>query len=211
MNQMTDIPSEKKKKDTAKDIASASATMTMSGAPLSSKEMAAADPDNMSGKTASEKTTSGKPPVLTNADALLLHRALMAQEDGLARREDLTELHKRIVQLLQALNKALNEGLGGAMGKKAAEDRAGLTARIDTLEESVNRMEGALRIEFEPVLRRAIGDVMAEQVKPKRRVGQLVFWTCLALAAGCVLGSAFHAELSAQVQQIVSWLATKQG
>lgn len=150
----------------------------------------------------SVKAESAAPqkPTLTTADALLVHRALMSQDNGLARRSDLTELHKRIVQMIQTLA----EGLGDSIAKKTAKDRNELTLRIDVLEESVNRMEGALRIEFEPVLRAAMRDVMAEQAAPKRHLGRKLAWTGIVLAAGLVAGTVFHDQLSGFAKQVVS-------
>lgn len=142
-------------------------------------------------------------PILTAADGVLVHRTLMAQEDGLARREDLTELHKRIVKMFQRLA----EGLGDSMAKKAAADRAGLTARIDAMEDSINRMEGALRIEFEPVLRNAMADVLAKQDRPKKRPLRTIFRTGAVLAGGLAFGVMYHSELLALTKQIVSHAA----
>ncbi|MFX0543664.1 hypothetical protein ACEWPM_018455 [Roseovarius sp. S4756] len=162
-------------------------------------------PDDPAAKA--PKPSQPSKPQLTAADVQMIHKFLMSQEDGLARRGDLTELHKRIVQMLQTLSQAVGE----TITKKGADDRKELTARIDTLEDAVNRMEGALRIEFEPVLRKAMADVVAERAMPKRRLGRQMFWTGVILTAGLALGVAFHTELSGLAKQIVSVLSTALG
>ena len=131
-------------------------------------------------------------PRLSQADAKLLHDILTSGETGLARRGDLVNLHQRIVQLFTTLN----EGLGEMHEKHAREDREALSARIDTLEDAVNRMEGALRIEFEPVLRKALDDVVKERMAPPPRRGRRLV---LAMAAGLTLGVVFHEPLGREL------------
>ena len=102
---------------------------------------------------------------LTEARLQQIAETLRGGELPLASRGDLIELHNRIITMFTTLN----EGLGEMQSSKAAADRTVLTARIDTLEEAVNRMEGALRIEFEPALKSALAEVMVAQAKPQRR------------------------------------------
>ncbi len=73
---------------------------------------------------------------------------LTTGEDALAKRKDLTELHKRIVTMFTTLN----QGLVDTQAAKAQEDRAQLVQRLDQVERAVNSMEGALRIELEPLI-----------------------------------------------------------
>lgn len=114
------------------------------------------------------------------------------EEPALATQADLVALHKRIGDMFTTLN----EGLGAQYTAKAAADRAGLSARIDQLEEAVNRMEGALRIEFEPVLKAAMAEALAQaRPAPRRRWrGRLTVLTLTvaALAAGVI----WHAPLA---------------
>ncbi|WP_371054958.1 hypothetical protein [Rhodosalinus sp. K401] len=126
---------------------------------------------------------------LTRADAELLYRALVSDSNApLARRGDLVELHNRFVKLFETLN----EGLGEAQARKAADDRAAITERLEVMEDAVNRMEGALRIEFEPVLRAALRDVVAEQNRPKRRPVRATLRVAVLLGLGVALGAALH-------------------
>ncbi len=106
-----------------------------------------------------------------------------------ATQSDLVELHKRIVALFSTLNKGLSET---AMAK-AAQDRAELSARIDSMEEAVNSMEGVLRIELAPHIRA----VFHEEMEDQRRLAKPSFWTWVmraGLAVGLVLGGAFFTE-----------------
>lgn len=144
-------------------------------------------------------------PSLGPADLRLLNQLLHGGDRPLAERADLVELHKRILTMFTTLN----EGLGETQDRKAAQDRAALGARIDDLEAAVNRMEGALRIEMEPVLRDSFARVIAETARPQRswwdllgRGGALA----LLLGVGLTLGALYHGELrssaSALLQQI---------
>ena len=144
-------------------------------------------------------------PSLGPADLRLLNQLLHGGDRPLAERADLVELHKRILTMFTTLN----EGLGETQDRKAAQDRAALGARIDDLEAAVNRMEGALRIEMEPVLRDSFARVIAETARPQRswwdrlgRAGALA----LLLGVGLTLGALYHGELrssaSALLQQI---------
>lgn len=144
--------------------------------------------------------------VLGEADARMLQRVLGTGEGALARRSDLVSMHARVVKLFETLN----QGVGQMYVAKAEKDREGLSARIDGLEEAVNRMEGALRIELEPVLRAAMADVVAQQAPVKKGLARLLL-TGLALAVAVTAGAVFHAplvegvsNLEAQVSEIMA-------
>ena len=107
-------------------------------------------------------------------------------ERPLARRHDLVELHNRIVKLLTTVN----EGLGDMLATKTRNDRAVLSQRIDGLEASVNRLEGALRIEFEPVLKRVVEEAVAAKSGTVDRRGMRLALAA-ALMAACVAGGAY--------------------
>ncbi len=145
---------------------------------------------------------------LTKADADLLYRALVSDSSApLARRGDLVELHNRIVKLFETLN----EGLGEAQARKAAADRAEITERLEAMEDSVNRMEGALRIEFEPVLRAALNDVVAEQARPKRRPIRATIHVAALLLAGVALGAVLHQPIRDGAQAAAAAAVPVQG
>lgn len=132
-------------------------------------------------------------PRLTQADADLLYQAFVSHKTPLARQADMIELHNRLVKMFATLN----EGLTAAQVGKAAEDRKMLVGRLDELETAVNRMEGALRIEFEPVIRTALQDVVAAQMaparQPLRRAGRIL----AILAIGLALGAVFEKPIRA--------------
>lgn len=135
------------------------------------------------------------PPVsreLDPADIAALHAALTKGTDGLARKRDLGDMHRQTVKLFQTLN----EGLGEQQRSKAAEDRNVLIARMERLENSVNAMEGAVRIEMVPLLRNMLNEALAAQVvrqSPRSRRG---LWLAMGLTVGVVLGGIFAADIA---------------
>ncbi|MEL7301256.1 MAG: hypothetical protein AAFM92_12815 [Pseudomonadota bacterium] len=139
---------------------------------------------------------------LTETDLRALQRTLLTGDAALARRSDLGELNTRIVRMFETLKK----GVGEMYVSKAEADRLMLSERIDTLEDAVNRMEGALRIELEPVLREAVAQVMAEQVASRPRRGRFL-WTGLVLLAGLALGAFFQDQLVGLMAQIESLIS----
>lgn len=142
---------------------------------------------------------------LNAADAQLLYKALVLNSAPVARRGDLVELNNRIVKLFTTLN----TGLGEQQKAKAAEDRAALVARLDEMETSVNRMEGALRIEFEPLMRKAMEDVVQQHVKTRKSSGVLrgLVWI-FTLATALGLGAYFGDELLRLGELITSSVGT---
>ncbi|APG49388.1 MULTISPECIES: hypothetical protein [Phaeobacter] len=136
---------------------------------------------------------------LAPADLDQLAAHLRGGSQPLAGRGDLIELHKRIT----AMFATLNDGLGEMYTQKAAADRKALNARIDTLEEAVNRMEGALRIELEPVLRKSFAKVIAEQSNTGRGLRQRLAgavsrggFLALILALGLAAGTLYHSRIA---------------
>lgn len=144
----------------------------------------------------------GHPAKLTKTEMQLLQRMLTEGDLALARRSDMGELYKRIVTLFETLN----QGVGEMYVAKAEQDRSMLSTRIDGLEDAVNRMEGALRIEFEPVLRQTLSQVVAEQsnAKPARR-GRVIL-TVGILLAGLALGTVFHTQIRATVSDLETFV-----
>ncbi|MFV1462725.1 MULTISPECIES: hypothetical protein [unclassified Phaeobacter] len=137
---------------------------------------------------------------LAPADLDQLAAHLRGGPQPLAGRGDLIELHKRIT----AMFATLNDGLGEIYTRKAEADRKALSARIDTLEEAVNRMEGALRIELEPVLRNSFARVLADSSAHRRSLRQRLArglgqggYLALILALGLAAGTLYHSRISA--------------
>ncbi len=167
---------------------------TRSDMSLATAAKAESDKPGKPSRTASAPG-NGVPPsagVLSDADIQKLQRRLVSGDGALARRADLGELNTRIVKMFETLNK----GVGEMYVAKAEADRSVLSARIDNLEDAVNRMEGALRIEFEPVLRKSMAQVMEEQNAGRPRRGRYL-WMALLFVASLGLGAFFHAPLTA--------------
>lgn len=152
------------------------------------------------------------PPQPPRLSAAVLAQIATALRQGgpdappLAAQADLVALHKRIAEMFATLN----DGLGARAEQKAAADRAALSARIDQLEEAVNRMEGALRIEFEPVLKAAVAEALAQAAPTPRRRWRGALAAALLSAAALAAGAWWHTPLLETAQtlgQILdSWL-----
>lgn len=121
----------------------------------------------------------------------------------LAAQEDLVALHKRIAEMFTTLN----EGLGARAEQKAAADRAALSARIDELEAAVNRMEGALRIEFEPVLKAAVAEALAQAAPKPRRRWRGALAAALLAGAALAAGAWWHESLQRAAETAAQILA----
>lgn len=154
----------------------------------------AASAANDATRETSKPTASAR---LTEADIRMIQRQLLTGDAAVARRSDLGELNTRIVRMFETLNK----GVGEMYVNKAEADRIMLSERVDTLEDAVNRMEGALRIEFEPVLRQAVAQVMEEHNAARPRRGRFV-WMALVLLAGLAVGAVFHEQLASVLLQV---------
>ncbi|KIC18704.1 MULTISPECIES: hypothetical protein [unclassified Leisingera] len=148
-----------------------------------------------------------QPPRLSNAVLAQISAALRQGGEPLAAQADLVALHKRIAEMFTTLN----EGLGERHAQKAAADRAALTARIDQLETAVNRMEGALRIEFEPVLKAAVAEALAQAAPPPRRRRGLAAAALLLGAAGLAAGVYWHAPLQEMAQAAAAAAESRTG
>jgi hypothetical protein len=142
--------------------------------------------------------------VLTGADAQLLHSALVKGEQAIARQKDMIEMHKRFV----AMFTTLNTGLGEQQSRKAAEDRAVLVEKLESMEHAVNGMEGVLRIEMAPQLERMLDDAL-DRREPKQNPRRFrVFWVILALIVGLAIGTLYSEkieETSFQAMGRIGW------
>ena len=174
---------------------------TPADAPAAAKK--AATPDN-----GAQKTTEVAPQRrLTDADLVAIKKFLVTGDQAIARQHDLVELHKRFVKMFETLN----HGLGQMYTDKADKDRQMLVARLDDMEESVDKMEGALRIEFEPALRAAMADVMAETAKPKRNWLRGAIIATALILGGILAGAVFQEPVRETTVSIVSGMETQFG
>lgn len=128
---------------------------------------------------------------LSKSDVALIRNALGHGLGGYARQGDIVELHKRIGEKFSKLP----DELGSAMELSSGTRLDALDRRIGTLEQSLNGLEGALRIELAPFL----GDIIETAVKrhaPSRpRRGRALMAIAL-LCAGLTAGVILHAPIS---------------
>lgn len=105
---------------------------------------------------------------LTQGDMQALHATLIKGDAALAQRKDLGELYKRIVTMISTLDTGLSERQE-AQGKSTHKL---LSTRLDSMERTINQVEGALRIEMEPMLRttvnKAINDRLVQNAGRRR-------------------------------------------
>lgn len=135
---------------------------------------------------------SPKPaPTLSKKEIAIIHKMLVSGEHALSRKSDLLELHKRSV----AMFATLKEGLGEINEQKAVRDRAAVIARLDEMEQSVNSMEGMLRIEMAPKLRAMLNETLDDIQNTRSRRWPRVVAMGLMLFAGLVLGAVYSDEL----------------
>lgn len=138
--------------------------------------------------------------LLRDDDLQNIYAALTKGEGALARRRDLGEMHKRLVAMITTLN----QGLGDAQTAKAAADREIIDQRLDQMERAVNSMDGALRIELEPMLRTIVSQAVdANSVRGLGRpvrLSLIAFFFCVGLA----LGSIYNAQIGQFSENIKS-------
>lgn len=115
-----------------------------------------------------------------------------AVKGDVASKQDLVELHNRIVKMFTTLN----QGLVEMSNTKAQQDREVLTAQLDKVEQSINDMEGMLRIEMAPKLRAIVQEELEDQwVMTRSRSGGRFFkFVLVALAIGA--GAVFADQLT---------------
>lgn len=148
------------------------------------------NPASSSGPAQAEKTDG-----LTREDLEQFTASIMAGENALARRRDLSEMHKRLMTALAEIDKT-----AGAEGIPTA-------ARLDTIERGMSSIESALRIELAPLLRDIVNEALEARSEPKRRsLASLVFGAAI-FASGIGAGM-FYAAHPADVTSFFSIAAS---
>lgn len=109
----------------------------------------------------------------------------------LAQRKDIVELHNRLATMLATLNKTLENGTT----QKAQKDRAELVAKLDKVEDAVNKMEGTLRIELEPMLREMVEEAISQNPAPRTRPTIRALAIIVFFVSGLALGSAYSVQI----------------
>jgi hypothetical protein len=133
-----------------------------------------------------------------NSELRKLVAVLTTGEEGLAKRKDLTELHKRIVAMFTTLNQGLVEG----QSVRAQEDRAQLIQRLDEVERAVNSMEGALRIELEPLIRNVVAAAVSKIDNKPRKSALGLAWVSLILGGAVLFGAYYNQQILSFATQI---------
>ncbi len=119
------------------------------------------------------------PPLATRRDIEALAAALGKGETAVARRRDLAELLRRTIV---------------ALDERGAGAEAARSARFDRLEQRIDSVEGALRIELAPMIGRILSEELASRLPapaPRRGIGLM-----LAFLAGMAALSFYHVTYS---------------
>lgn len=114
--------------------------------------------------------------------------ALMEGENALAKRKDIGELHKRLITALTTMNNGLSE----AQAMRVTEDRKQISEKLEEVERAINSMEGALRIELEPMLRNILIDATEQSQYQKRSLPRVIFSALAVFTLGLALGTTYH-------------------
>lgn len=114
--------------------------------------------------------------------------AMMEGENALAKRKDIGELHKRLIAALTTMNSGLSE----AQAMRVAEDRKQISEKLEEVERAINSMEGALRIELEPMLRNILIDATEQHHAPKRSFSRKFMSLSFVFSAGLFFGSIYQ-------------------
>ncbi|MFC2968695.1 hypothetical protein [Acidimangrovimonas pyrenivorans] len=122
-----------------------------------------------------------------------LRQALMQGDEALARRRDIGELHKRIVNMITTLNQGLDE----KQAARFAEDKAHFVARLEQIERAVNSMEGALRVELEPLLHSMVERAVESRGTARPAKARIALQWLAAGVVGLVVGLGFSTEINA--------------
>ena len=139
---------------------------------------------------------------LSKSDVALIRNALGQGLGGYARQGDIVELHKRIGEKFSRLP----EELGTAMELSSGTRLDALDRRIGALEESLNGLEGALRIELAPFLGDTVEAAVKRHAPPGPRRGRALMAIAL-LCAGLTAGVILHAPISDAAHEIAGGFA----
>lgn len=143
-----------------------------------------------------------KPNPYSETEAKILQGFLVAGEKPIAKREDVIELYNRMVTLLRALNESLTK----TQIERSNEDRTQIVTRLDQIEGAVNSMEGALRIELEPILSQAVAEQFERHAKAQTGKSRAVLGTVCLLAVGLAVGVLWSDVILTEVQNLSGFI-----
>ncbi len=115
----------------------------------------------------------------------------IAPKAEMATKQDMIELHNRIVRMFTTLNQGLSE----SAQVKAREDRAALGERLDHMQQAINDMEGMLRIEMAPQLRVIVKEELEDQWVSERSRSGGRFFKLLMLIGAVAVGTVFADQI----------------
>ncbi|THH38492.1 hypothetical protein E4Z66_02675 [Aliishimia ponticola] len=119
-----------------------------------------------------------------------------------ATRQDLIELHSRMVTMF----KTLNHGLGEMAMKTAERDRKELCDRIEIVEKSLDSVEAALRVELTPQIQSILrSELTASPAKKGGNIFRMVSGVVVAIAL-VVAGSVFSADIQPLTSSATGYL-----
>jgi len=135
-------------------------------------------------------------PVLAREDLERIRKALLSGDVTVASRSDLGQLNKSIARMFETLN----AGLGESAAQKAEADRRALEARLERVEEALNGMEGALRIEILPELERSVRTAVSTRGAGPRGRAPALLSVGVALVLGIALGVALAPRMPLPIE-----------
>ncbi len=105
-----------------------------------------------------------------------------------ATRKDLIDLHSRILKMITTMD----VGLKDVADQNAKTDRQDIFRRLDSMTESVNSLEGAIRIEIAPHLQNVLNEVLDKRnIGTSRRFLSRFTWLFL---LGCAFAVGVYAS-----------------
>lgn len=141
-----------------------------------------------------ERTTPANP------DPDVLNRAKKTAEslERPATRKDLVDLHNRLLKMVTTMD----IGLRDTASQSAAKDREEIVQRLEDMTESVDSLEGVVRIEITPYFHKALNDVFEERnIGVQSRLGSRLFGIAL-------IGLAFAAGVYFAEPTLEAWLGS---
>lgn len=147
--------------------------------------------------------------VLSEKDIEKIVGILSEGRPPLASRADLIELHSRIVKMFATLT----DGLSEVQARKAAEDRRSMMERIDELDKAINKIEGAIRIEMQPMITSELQDILkgSSPTKPTASSGRAVLLKVMAFSGLLAVSWAAGVWFQEESLALISWINSQFG
>ena len=115
-----------------------------------------------------------------------------------ARRSDIADLDKRVQRMFVQLEKNLSDRLDSGLST-GRSDQERLIERLGEVEQSVNALEGMMRIELGAEVRAAVTEILEERRGTRARPWRFYAIAGAAILAGIGAGLFFHSQVLALV------------